>query len=388
MEKNNYISHNKKLNICFYCSSQSWGGLEINIVRHALWMTERGHNIIVYCVESSPLHKNAIEKDLTIRIVKKNKKYFDIINAYKVKKLLKSDNIQFVWLRDNRDIGTIGIAKILSKNKFKIVFQQGMQISIPKKDIIHNIRFNRIDIWLTPLKRLADELKQNTNFPADKTYIVPIGIETDKFFPSKYSKTKARQILKLPVERKIIGIIGRIDPKKGQLFLVKALSELHKRGLKYDLLIVGEKTKNHTDIFYDNFISEINKSNIKSHIHLRPFIEDTSLFYNSIDVFTMASEKETYGMVTIEALVSGVVITGTNSGGTPEILDYGIYGQLFAPGYIDDFCNIIMKIDKNFDDYRQKALSAQKIALQKYSHIKECQEIEKILIHNLELKEN
>ncbi|GAB4284637.1 MAG: glycosyltransferase [Marinilabiliales bacterium] len=351
-------------------------------------MTERGHNIIVYCVESSPLHKNAIEKDLTIRIVKKNKKYFDIINAYKVKKLLKSDNIQFVWLRDNRDIGTIGIAKILSKNKFKIVFQQGMQISIPKKDIIHNIRFNRIDIWLTPLKRLADELKQNTNFPADKTYIVPIGIETDKFFPSKYSKTKARQILKLPVERKIIGIIGRIDPKKGQLFLVKALSELHKRGLKYDLLIVGEKTKNHTDIFYDNFISEINKSNIKSHIHLRPFIEDTSLFYNSIDVFTMASEKETYGMVTIEALVSGVVITGTNSGGTPEILDYGIYGQLFAPGYIDDFCNIIMKIDKNFDDYRQKALSAQKIALQKYSHIKECQEIEKILIHNLELKEN
>ncbi|MGY8976988.1 MAG: glycosyltransferase [Cytophagales bacterium] len=40
-------------------------------------------------------------------------------------------------------------------------------------------------------------------------------------------------------------------------------------------------------------------------------IEDVSVFYNAIDIFALASHSETFGMVTIEAMLSKLPIIPT-----------------------------------------------------------------------------
>jgi glycosyltransferase involved in cell wall biosynthesis len=57
----------------------------------------------------------------------------------------------------------------------------------------------------------------------------------------------------------------------------------------------------------------------------------------------MPSEGETYGMVTLEALASGLPVIGTNRDGTEEILNESAKGALYEPGDVTDF---VMKLDK------------------------------------------
>jgi hypothetical protein len=81
-----------KLNIGIYCSSASYGGLEINLIRFAKWMCNYNINIHFFLVENTPIYENAKKEGFKITLIKKNKRYFDFVNAFKLSvKLKKAD---------------------------------------------------------------------------------------------------------------------------------------------------------------------------------------------------------------------------------------------------------------------------------------------------------
>jgi hypothetical protein len=43
----------------FYCTSLSWGGLEMNTVRYAKWMQDGGYRVILFAVAHSPMADEA-----------------------------------------------------------------------------------------------------------------------------------------------------------------------------------------------------------------------------------------------------------------------------------------------------------------------------------------
>jgi glycosyltransferase involved in cell wall biosynthesis len=53
----------------------------------------------------------------------------------------------------------------------------------------------------------------------------------------------------------------------------------------------------------------------------------------------MASKGETFGTVTIEAMSFGIPVIGTNSSGTPELLEQGKAGLLFEPDNAEELSN-------------------------------------------------
>ena len=44
----------------------SWGGLEMNQLRNAAWMMERGHAVLLLCRENSPISLNAKDAGLPV----------------------------------------------------------------------------------------------------------------------------------------------------------------------------------------------------------------------------------------------------------------------------------------------------------------------------------
>ena len=61
----------------FYCSSDSWGGLEMNLSRLAIWMNEIGQDVVLFCVKDSKMDEFAQEHKVKTIYIQKNKKYFD-----------------------------------------------------------------------------------------------------------------------------------------------------------------------------------------------------------------------------------------------------------------------------------------------------------------------
>jgi len=153
-----------------------------------------------------------------------------------------------------------------------------------------------------------------------------------------------------------------------------------------DLLIVGDTTK-HEGNEYQNFIKqEVKDLGMEVNVHFRPFLEDVEIFFRAVDLFIMASKGETFGMVTIEALTYGTPVLGTNSAGTPGILEYGKLGYLYEVDDERGFCEQVKWILNNKKDVNEKRDAALKVARHKYCQKEVLDQIENALT-NLNLSD-
>ena len=76
----------------YLCSSTSWGGLEMNQLKNANWMKERGHAVYLLCKVNSPIEKAAKELNIPILLIENHRKYFDFKAGKKLSKIIDSSN--------------------------------------------------------------------------------------------------------------------------------------------------------------------------------------------------------------------------------------------------------------------------------------------------------
>ena len=368
--------------IAFFITSTGWGGLEMNTLKLAEWLSIRKWQIVLFTTKNSKIYEGAVKKGFSIHTLERPKKYFDFKAARKLASLLKENNIKIIFIIDNRDIDVIAIAKMFFYRELKIIYQQQMQIGVKKKDLIHTLRYRNIDYWISPLNWLKDEVLQKTNFPEERIKVIPLCVEINKFVTRKYTREEARKRLNIPTGKTLIGIIGRISPKKGQFILIQGLLELKQKNIEAEVLIFGSPTIDNPICHqYDRDIKDFTMSNkLDKLIHFRAHSEDVNLFYNAIDIFVMASEGETFGMVTIEAMLSGLPVIATKSAGTPEILNFGELGLLFKHNDIPGFVECVEWILNNPDAAKTMAAKAQTTAIKKFSHLAEIEQIERVFM--------
>lgn len=151
--------------------------------------------------------------------------------------------------------------------------------------------------------------------PGRKIAIVPNGVSMDKFFSSP--KEEARSKLSIP-NKKVILSVGNLTQNKGFDLLIKALKILFEKFYEKDLylIIVGE------GVFRKELEKLISTLNLGEHVRLIGSIphQELKLWYNAADIFCLASDKEGWPNVILEALACGKPVIATSVGGIPEIL--------------------------------------------------------------------
>lgn len=365
--------------IGFLCPSTSWGGLEINVFKLAVWLTKKGWNIVLYLYPDTPLYLKCQDFGLYIIPIKSSSKFKDFFLAYRFKQSLKKEKVKTLILHTNRNFLLAVITKIISGNYFKLFYQQHMQLGIVKKDLFHRWLYSYLDIWITPLPSLAQSIIEKTTIPSSKIKIIPQGIELKKFTENLPDKTLARNKLKLPSDSIIVGVIGRIDPQKGQHVLIEAVNILHQSEHKIHCLIVGSPSLNEKT-YYDKKLYDLTgQYNLSAYIHFLNHIEEPEYAFASLDIFALTSFSETYGMVTIEAMASKLPVIATNRGGTFDIIEHNINGILIEPYNAKALADAILLLINNKTLAETLASNARQNALKKYSHHTQCQLLEELL---------
>lgn len=361
-----------KSKLAFLCSSQSWGGLEMNHARSAKWLIDLGYEAIVFCVENSPIEQFAEELNVPVQHIVPHKKYYDFKRAKVLARILKTQHFTHLVIRSTSDMSITASVKQKLGDRIHTSYFQAMQLGVKKTNILHTIRFNHLDLWVCPLQWLQEQVRTMTRFK-NECIVVHSGIELEKF-NTNLSKSEAREILDLPANELIFGLIGRFDPQKGQLLLLKAM-ELTKNST-YHVLLLGEPTLHEGDSYYQEMLDVISKTTLKGRVHIKPFMKDVTVFFNAVDWFVMATKAETFGMVTIESLACGTPVLGSNAGGTPEILNNEAGGKLFTTQDPQSLANAIDEIIEK--QIKFDAVELRKIAAN-FDHRVECQMIEKHL---------
>jgi glycosyltransferase involved in cell wall biosynthesis len=357
-----YMKNNTATNyrIAFYCSSIAWGGLEMNTVRYALWMKEVGHDVQMYCVEQSPIHRQAMNDELPCKLIRRNAKYFDWINSWRISRLLRNDHRQLVWFRDTRDMDVLHWAKSSFGLKIPYLYQQAMQFGVSKKDPLHTMRYSSITAWVSTLPFLAEQVRNMTNFDPSRIHIVPLGVPT----PSQTNKDINHRLkFGLPMDGFVLGLIGRIDPLKGQHEAIEALHLLHKKGHLFHLLLVGDNTLHEGNSYREQLVDTISRYHLQSYVHIHGHLKEIEQFHSAIDCFLMCSKGETFGTVTIEAMAYKTPIIATDSSGSPEILNHGTCGMLYPPGDVEALAQCIEHVHND----QAKAQNMAERAAQRFS---------------------
>ncbi len=193
------------------------------------------------------------------------------------------------------------------------------------------IRVNQIDV------PILSEFNQ-------KVYSIPNGFNPNKF--PVMNKNKARGVLDLPEDKKIIFSLGNLIERKGFQYLISAMKEVVK--VRKDVLcfiggsgpLKGELEKQIKDL------------GLQEHVKLLGFVSDEELGYwmNAADLFVLSSLSEGNPTVMFEALGVGLPFVGTRVGGVPEIIISEDYGLLCEPANPKDLAEkILIALEKEWD---------------------------------------
>lgn len=359
--------------LAYICGSSSWGGLEMNQIRNAIWMQEKDYDVALFCWENSPIALEAQKNQIQTHFISKHKKYYDFKNGKKLSLLLQENQFTHLIVRSTYDMSIAAYAKSKLRKKLHLSYFMEMQFGVKKTNLLHTLRFNYFDLWSCPLNFLANQVRTMTRFPHEKIVLIPSGIDLS-IFNTQQSKEDARKTLDLPEKELIFGLIGRFDPQKGQMLLLEAMKLCSNQN--FSLAFLGEPTKNEGDNFFNSLGQFIKENNLENRVFIKPFRKDITSFYKAIDWFVMASKAETFGMVTIEAMACGTPTLGSNAGGTPEILDFGNLGVLFETLNPTDLAN---KIDEIIENQHQIDYSKLKESALQYDHRTICHKVEQNL---------
>ena len=169
-------------------------------------------------------------------------------------------------------------------------------------------------------------------FPGDYE-IIPNGVNVDLFAGAKpfpeYRDGKTN-----------ILFVGRLEPRKGAAYLLRAYAKLKQRYPETRLIVIGRgpelgdlRTLVHNeavrDVLFAGRVSEVDKAR----------------FYKTADIFCAPSTgQESFGIVLLEAMAAGTAVVASDIHGYKKVVQRSVSGVLVEPKDADALCAALERL--------------------------------------------
>src|SRR3954454_12473801 len=193
----------------------------------------------------------------------------------------------------------------------------------------HQVRLlSEADLLVVPTDLEARAIT-GWGIPRSQILQMPMAIEHDEVTGGDRARFRARH--SIPAGAPLVGQLGALDPNKGSTDLIRALSRInHGRpdaGLVH-LALAGAPTPD-----FDAFAAELPESSARSLKVVGPLPPgDVPDFYAAIDVFSMPSRTDSFGIVFLEAWANARPVVAAAAGGVVEVVQHDRNGLLVPFG--------------------------------------------------------
>lgn len=138
--------------------------------------------------------------------------------------------------------------------------------------------------------------------------------------------------LELPSDTPIVGIVGRLQPWKGQDRLLQAQAILRERGCPLHLMIVGGDSYGLSPEYAASLPGLVTRLGLDGAVTITGEVPDAMPYLEQMDVLVNASDPEPFGIVLLEGMAAGVPVVAVDSGGPPDFIEHEKTGVLAASG--------------------------------------------------------
>lgn len=160
--------------------------------------------------------------------------------------------------------------------------------------------------------------KYEKTIPNNKLRVIYNGIDTNTF----YKKDK-----KIFQQNKVIfACVGAVNENKGHLILMEAIGRVRQKGLtNFEIWLIG----NCSPHMEKEVRGKAKAYGFSPNLKILGRRDDVDQLIERADVVFMCSKFEAFGRVTVEAMLTGCLLIGANSGGTKEIVKDKRTGLLY-----------------------------------------------------------
>ena len=191
------------------------------------------------------------------------------------------------------------------------------------------------------------------------------GVDVEKFYySSPHIFEKENEIN--------IYMVGSIAESKGQHLLIEAV-HLLKKNLDIELKVHFLGGGN--EAYLEELRAMVKMYDLETTIVFEGFKQDIYLEWRKADIAVVASRAEAFGRVTVEAMLAGALVIGSNTAGTAEIIKNMETGILFKAGDPNSLSEQIEYAMNNQNEMKKIALNGQKSAVERFSADRNAKEI-------------
>lgn len=178
-------------------------------------------------------------------------------------------------------------------------------------------------------------------FPRQRVFMIPNGVDTEKFKPDLTRRAWLRQSLNIPEHAQLVGIVAALREEKNHSQFINAARDVLRAHSDTRFIIVGDGPTR-TEI--ERQISELC---LQRFFHLLGTRSDTAEILAGLDVFALTSRNEANPVSILEALSCGIPVVSPNVGSIHETVIDGTTGILTAPGNADETAQAIVNLLDN-----------------------------------------
>lgn len=163
--------------------------------------------------------------------------------------------------------------------------------------------------------------------PWRRTVKIPLGISLTEVVARRGTGEAVRASLGWETAE-VVGIVGRLQPWKGQLDFLEAAALVAQRCPQARFLVVGGAILGSEGDYPQRLEGRAADLGIADRVHFAGHQADVYPWMDALDVVVHASHGEPFGLVVVEAMALGKPVVATSSGGPGEIIEDGLSGVL------------------------------------------------------------
>ena len=315
------------------CLSDGIGGLELYVLRTARQLLRLGHESFAVAAEGTMLSERLKSERIRTIALHRSNRILPLAAARRLAGVIDREAPDVVHMHWGPDLNLAALAKCFAKRKTKLLYTRQMMITRSKKDWYHRLLYRQIDLYLAISRQLRDKARAYLPLPEHAVQLLYYGVQQ----PGKISAEKRHVIRReLGIDDSVdvaIGLVGRMEEKKGQHLLVDAMQMLHSQHLKVHAVFIGPVMNKP---YYSRLQQQVADQQLQRHVTFYGSHSNPVDIMAAFDIVVLATEMETFGLVLIEAMRSGAAVVGSNAGGVPEIIEDEVSGLLFEPGSSTD----------------------------------------------------
>lgn len=300
----------------------NWGGAEIHALNLSQQLQRRGYDVTVACRPGRFVEERARQMGLpTLPITVR--KQLDFQDSGRLRRFLREKQVDVVHAHWSTDMIVPPLAAMREHVPVRIMTRH---MPYPFKSRFGSWLYSQV-LWtrLVTVSASVRETMLACGVAPDKVQVIHHGTDVEAFARTTAKAEEIRRGLGVPTDCLTVGVAGRIAPEKGHQVLLDAAARLGDRyPLRY--VIIGDGPS-------EQAVREaVGRLGLEDRVIFAGFRDDINNVIGAMDIMTLPSTwKEPCAAVVQQAMALSKPVIGTQTGGTPEMIQEGETGLLVPP---------------------------------------------------------